>query len=80
MAKSSQHRQTTVRIKQAQAKEEALKSLLVHGPYTVLPLPAFAYNRNERCWVGGIMSILKSKANGDLQDIFSPTYLHNPNN
>ena len=28
--------------KQAEAKEEALKSLVVHWPYTVLRLPVFA--------------------------------------
>jgi outer membrane protein assembly factor BamA len=62
--------------KQAEAKEEALKSLF-EGHYTVIPLPAFTYNRNERYWVGGLVPILKSNTKGDLTDIVAPQYLHN---
>jgi Omp85 superfamily domain len=63
--------------KQTEAKEEALRSLFVHGPYTYIPLPAFTYNRNESYWVGALMPILKSNEKGDLTEIFAPQYLHN---
>jgi hypothetical protein len=62
---------------QAEAKEEALKSLVVHGPYTVLPLPVFAYNRNESYWVGTVVPILQSNSKDELQHIYAPFYLHN---
>ena len=65
-------------LKQAEAKEEALKSLAGKEGYTVIPLPAFSYNRNERYWVGALMPILKSNAKGELTDIVAPQYLHNP--
>src|SRR5574340_515115 len=64
--------------KQFEAKEEALKSLFEQKGYTVIPLPAFTYNRNERYWIGGLMSILKSNPKGEVTDIFAPQYLHNP--
>jgi hypothetical protein len=62
---------------QAEAKEEALKSLFVHGPYTVLPLPVFAYNRNESYWVGTVVPILQSNSKDELQHIYAPFYSHN---
>lgn len=64
--------------KQFEAKEEALKSLFEQKGYTVIPLPAFTYNRNERYWIGGLMPILKSNPKGEVTDIFAPQYLHNP--
>lgn len=64
--------------KQMEAKGEALKSLFVRGPYTIIPLPAFTYDRNEKYFVGTLVPILKSNKNGDLTDIFAPQYLHNP--
>ena len=63
--------------KQAEAKEEALKSLFVHGRYTVLPLPAFAYSRNESYWVGAVVPILQSNAKDELLNIYAPFYTHN---
>ncbi len=63
--------------KQAEAKEEALKSLFIHGPYTVLPIPAFAYNRNESYWAGTVVPILRSNSKDELQDIYAPFYMHN---
>jgi len=62
---------------QAEAKEEALKSLFVHGPYTVLPLPVFAYSRNESYWVGTVVPVLQSNSKDELQDIYAPFYSHN---
>ena len=63
--------------KQAEAKEEALKSLFVHGPYTVLPLPVFAYDRNESYWVDTVVPILQSISKDELQHIYAPFYSHN---
>jgi hypothetical protein len=63
--------------KEGEAKEEALKSLPVRGQYTYIPLPAFAYNRNEKYWIGALMPVLRSNANDEIQDIFAPQYLHN---
>lgn len=63
--------------KQDEGKEEALKSLPVSGEYTYIPLPSFAYNRNEKYWIGALMPVLRSNANDQVQDIFAPQYLHN---
>ncbi|MBS0169515.1 MAG: BamA/TamA family outer membrane protein [Nitrospira sp.] len=64
--------------KQLEAKGEALKSLFVHGQYTLVPLPAFSYNRNERYWAGTLLPVLQSNDKGDLTNIYAPHYLHNP--
>ncbi len=58
-------------------KAEALKSLQVHGDYTFIPLPAFAYSRNEGYWIGALMPILKANDKGELEHILAPQYLHN---
>jgi len=63
--------------KEAEGKEEALKSLPVTGQYTYIPLPAFAYNRNETYWVGALMPVLRSDASGEIKDIFAPQFLQN---
>lgn len=62
---------------QAEAREEALKSLFVHGRYTVLPVPAFHYARNESYWAGAVMPILQSNAEDELLNISAPFYMHN---
>jgi hypothetical protein len=64
-------------VKQAEAKEGALKSLPPQGEYTYIPLPAFSYNRNEGYWLGALMPILKSNSKDELTDIIAPQYLHN---
>jgi Omp85 superfamily domain len=66
-----------VEAQQAEAREEALKSLFIHGPYTVLPLPVFAYSRNDSYWVGAVLPILESNSKGELQHIYAPFYSHN---
>ncbi|MDE3051901.1 MAG: hypothetical protein KGJ48_18625, partial [Nitrospirota bacterium] len=48
--------------------EHALKSLPVKSDYTVIPLPAFAYNRNEGYWAGGLTTILKANPKGHVED------------
>jgi len=62
---------------QAEAREEALKSLVVHDPYTVIPFPVFHYNRNESYWVGAVLPILESNSKDELQHIYAPFYSHN---
>jgi hypothetical protein len=59
------------------ARGEALKALPAKGGYTVIPLPAFSYDRNESYWVGGLVPILKSNPKEEVEDIFVPQYLHN---
>jgi surface antigen Omp85-like protein len=63
--------------KQEEGKEEALKSLPVTGEYSYIPLPAFSYNRNEKYWVGALVSVLRSTPNDEVKDIIAPQYLHN---
>lgn len=58
--------------------EHALKSLPAKSEYTVIPLPSFSYNRNERYWVGAITPILKTDSKGNIRDIWAPQYLFNP--
>ena len=59
------------------ARGEALKSVPSKGGYNVIPLPAFSYARNESYWIGGLVPILKSNTNDEVEDIFAPQYLHN---
>src|SRR5207237_10797905 len=58
-------------------KGEALKSLPTRGRYTIIPLPAFSYTRNESYWIGALMPILKSNVQDEVEDIVAPQYLHN---
>jgi outer membrane protein assembly factor BamA len=62
---------------QAKAKEEALKSLIVHGHYTFLPVPAFHYSKNESYWAGASMPILQSNEKDELQNIYAPFVMYN---
>jgi len=57
--------------------EHALKSLPTKPGYTVIPLPAFATNRNEGYWAGGLTPILKTNSKGDTDEMFVPQYLYN---
>ena len=59
------------------ARGEVLKSLPAQGGYTVIPLPAFSYARNESYWIGGLVPILRSSSKEEVEDIFAPQYLHN---
>ena len=54
-----------------------LESFLKKGDYTFIPLPAFAYNRNEGYWLGGQMWILKEDARGNLGTLIVPQYFYN---
>ena len=54
-----------------------LKSLPTSGRYSIIPLPAFSYTRNEDYWIGPIVPILKSNTMDEVEDVFAPQYLHN---
>ncbi len=57
--------------------EHVLKSLPAKGDWTVIPLPAFSYARNEGSWAGALAPILRANEKEELEDIFAPLYLHN---
>ena len=57
--------------------EHALKSLPTKSDYTIIPLPAFASNKNEGYWVGLNPPILKSDSKGEVKEVFMPQYLYN---
>ncbi len=63
--------------KQEEAKEEAIRSLPTKGEFSVFPVPAFGYSRNEGAYYGFLVPMLRSNANGHLEDIIAPQYLHN---
>jgi hypothetical protein len=58
-------------------QEHLLKSLPVKGGYTVIPLPAFAFARNESYWIGALVPILRANDKEEIEDIVAPLYLHN---
>lgn len=70
---------------QEEGKQEAVRELKPEPPdsffsrngYTFFPLPAFAYSRNEDYWVGGLVPILVSNSDGEVENILAPQYLHN---
>lgn len=48
------------------------------GPgFTLIPLPAFTYNRNEGSWIGALTPLFRANSKGQVEDIFAPLYLHN---
>jgi hypothetical protein len=73
--------------KQEAGKQEAMRELKPDGPlsflskgdYTFIPLPAFAYARNEGYWIGALMPTLKGSDKGEVENIIAPQYLHNEN-
>lgn len=67
----------TERERTSEAQAEALQAVPAQGDYTIIPLPAFSYNRNEGAWVGALAPILKANDKGELEHIFAPQYLHN---
>jgi len=58
-------------------QEHVLKSLPAKSGWTVIPLPAFSYARNESYWAGALMPILRANEKEEIEDIFAPLYLHN---
>ncbi len=64
--------------REKEAKGAALESLLVHGEYTIIPLPAFSYTRNESFYIGALAPTLRAREDGTVTDIIAPQYLFNP--
>lgn len=58
-------------------QEHVLKSLPAKGGWTVIPLPAFSYARNESYWAGALAPVLRANDKEELEDVFAPLYLHN---
>ena len=58
-------------------QEHVLKSLPAKGGWTVIPLPAFSYAKNESYWAGALAPILRANDKDELEDVFAPLYLHN---
>lgn len=54
-----------------------VKTAIKKGGYTIIPLPAFTYNRNEGAWYGALMPIFRTSQKGEVEDIWAPLYLHN---
>ena len=57
--------------------DASLKKSAIGPGYTVIPLPAFTYNRNEGTWIGALTPIFRANARGQIEDIYAPLYLHN---
>jgi outer membrane protein assembly factor BamA len=57
--------------------DASLKKSAVGPGYTLIPLPAFTYNRNEGSWIGALTPIFRANGKGQIEDIFAPLYLHN---
>ena len=71
--KSSEDKQESM----ASEKEAGFLRFFRREDLTFIPLPAFAYNRNERYWAGGLMPILKTNPRGEITDLVAPQYLYN---
>jgi outer membrane protein assembly factor BamA len=61
-----------------EAEKFALDKFFKKGDYTIIPLPAFAYNRNESYYIGALAPILKQGKNDEVEAIIAPQYLWNP--
>jgi surface antigen Omp85-like protein len=59
------------------ATDASLKKSAVTPGYSIIPLPAFQYDRNEGAWVGALAPIFRTNAKGQVEDIIAPLYLHN---
>ena len=57
--------------------DASLKESAVGPGFTIIPLPAFQYNRNEGAWIGALTPIFRANAEGQVEDIVAPMYLHN---
>jgi len=57
--------------------DAALSTATVGTGFTLIPLPAFEYNRNEGAWYGALVPIFRANAKGEVEDIYCPLYLHN---
>ncbi len=57
--------------------DKSLQKSAVGPGYTVIPLPAFSYNRNEGAWEGVLVPLFRANQKGQVEDIYAPLYLHN---
>ncbi|MDE2142929.1 MAG: BamA/TamA family outer membrane protein [Elusimicrobia bacterium] len=57
--------------------DKSLEKSAVGVGYTLIPLPAFTYDRNEGSWIGALAPIFRANAKGQIEDIYAPLYLHN---
>jgi hypothetical protein len=57
--------------------DASLEKSAVGPGYSIIPLPAFQYNRNEGAWIGGLTPIFRANAKGQVEDIIAPLYLRN---
>jgi hypothetical protein len=48
-------------------EEPVFKSFPSKSEYTIIPLPAFSFNRNESYWFGALVAILKTNPMGTGQ-------------
>ncbi len=58
-------------------EQDPLESFFKRGNYTVIPLPAFSYARNEGSWVGALVPVVKENADGKIGTILAPQYIYN---
>jgi hypothetical protein len=59
------------------ATDASLEKSAVKPGYSIVPLPAFQYNRNEGAWYGALAPMFRTNAKGQVEDIIAPLYLHN---
>ena len=59
------------------ATDASLGASAITPGYTIIPLPAFVYNRNEGAWIGALTPIFRANAKGQIEDIYAPLYLRN---
>ncbi len=57
--------------------DKSLTRSAVGSGYTLIPLPAFVYNRNEGAWIGGLTPVFRANEKGQVEDIYAPLYMHN---
>lgn len=57
--------------------DASLRKSAVGTGYSIIPIPAFKFTRNEGAWIGGLTPIFRANAKGQVEDIFAPLYLHN---
>jgi hypothetical protein len=64
-------------FEQPSMADASLEKSAVGPGYTLIPLPAFVYNRNEGAWVGALAPLFRANTKGEVEDIYAPMYLHN---
>jgi outer membrane protein assembly factor BamA len=57
--------------------DASLAKSAVGTGYSIIPLPAFQYNRNEGAWIGALTPMFRANDKGQVEDIIAPLYLHN---